>query len=412
MDNGDFNNKDFKSDENRENGWASLSKNGYNKDVEAKNKKPKRKKGLFSYFIVALIAALLGGIMSVYIAPNFIYGKLIPVPSIYQNNADNHPNIEINTKDDLSTITAVAKKNMKSVVGITTIETENNYFFGPTQRQGVGSGVIIDSKGYILTNSHVIGNGNAEEITVQFEDGSKKEGKVLWYETGLDLAVVKVNANNLPKVELGDSDKLEVGELAVAIGNPLGLQYQRTVTSGIVSGLDRTINDGNIYMEDLIQTDASINPGNSGGPLLNSKGEVIGINTAKITSAEGLGFSIPINTAKSVISQVINKGEVKPVYMGIKGIKISKYEKALGIKLSIDEGIILVEIVNDSPAYNAGLRPQDIITKVDGNNIIDMNSLRKILYNYEPGDKANLTVIRNGEEMNLKIIFGETPNNW
>ncbi|KKH59039.1 hypothetical protein DU75_07475, partial [Methanosarcina mazei] len=205
--------------------------------------------------------------------------------------------INITTKEDITTVTAVAKKSMKSVVGITTVETVRDFIW-ERQVQGIGSGVIVDSRGYILTNSHVVGDNNADRITVLFEDGDKKVGQVIWHDPSLDLAMVKVNAINLPVADFGDSDTLQIGEIAVAIGNPLGLEFQRTVTSGIISGLNRTIPLDQYYkMEDLIQTDASINPGNSGGPLLNAKGEVIGINTAKISTGEGLGFAIPINIA-------------------------------------------------------------------------------------------------------------------
>ena len=158
----------------------------------------------------------------------------------------------------------------------------------------------------------------------------------------MDLAILKVNATGLPEATLGDSDNLEVGQLAVAIGNPLGLDFQRTVTSGIISGLHRTIRvDESTIIEDLIQTDASINPGNSGGPLLNSKGEVIGINTAKIKTAEGLGFSIPINMAKTIINQVVKEGTYKTVFIGITGVDLELYERQLGVDLKADNGVIL-----------------------------------------------------------------------
>lgn len=376
--------------------------------------KPYRKrKGVFSYFIVALIAALIGGIISSYVAPAYLYGKYLPIPELYKKNITENAEIKIIPKDDITTVTAVAKKAMKSVVGITTIQTVDYFFWGPRQQQEVGSGVIVDSNGYILTNSHVIADGKADKITVLFKNGDKKEGKVLWYEKALDLAIVKVDATNLPVADLGNSDNLQVGELAVAIGNPLGLEFQRTVTSGIISGLNRSIRtEDNNIIENLIQTDASINPGNSGGPLLNSKGEVIGINTAKIQSAEGLGFAIPINTAKPIIEQVIKKGTFKTVFMGISGVEVEKYEKALGIDLKADSGVIVIEVASKSPAFKAGIRAGDVILKVDGEDVISMNHLRRILYKYKPGDKANIEIMRNGETINLDLTFETRPDNY
>src|SRR5690606_30266415 len=206
-----------------------------------------------------------------------------------------------------------------------------------------------------------INSGNAKNIKVLFNNGDKKEAKVLWYDSLLDLAVVKVDATGLPVAKLGDSDDLIIGETVIAIGNPLGLEFQSTVTSGIISGLNRTITVGNNVIEDLIQTDASINPGNSGGPLLNAKGEVIGINTAKITSAEGLGFAIPINTVKPVIEQIVKTGDYKTVYMGILGIEVELYERQLGVDLAVDEGVVIIKVEDSSPADKAGLMNGDVL---------------------------------------------------
>lgn len=306
--------------------------------------------------------------------------------------------------EKIDAITIVAQDAMNSVVGITTRSLRQIGFF-QQEVGGVGSGVIVDSNGYILTNSHVIDNGNAKHIRVLFDNGDEKEAKVLWYDSLLDLAIIKVDAKNLPVAKLGDSDKLLVGEPAIAIGNPLGLEFQSTVTSGIISGLHRSINvEGNV-IEDLIQTDASINQGNSGGPLLNSKGEVIGINTAKISSAEGLGFAIPINTVKPIIEQIIETGTYKTVVMGITGVEVELYERRLGIDLSADEGVVILEVVQNSPAHKAGLRNGDVITKIDNKSIENMSQLKKALYNYKQGDKAKLTIIRNGTEEILEIEF-------
>ena len=241
-----------------------------------------------------------------------------------------------------------------------------------------------------------------------FENGDKKTGKVLWADPALDLAVVKVDGEGLPAAELGDSDKLQVGQLAVAIGNPLGLDFQRTVTSGVISGLNRTIKvDSANIIEDLIQTDASINPGNSGGPLLNQMGEVIGINTAKIQTGEGLGFAIPINSVKPILEQVIKKGSFNTVMVGIQGVEIERYESALGVDLNVDEGVIILEIVPKSPAEKSGLKSGDIIVEIDNHKIKNMNQMKKVLYKYKKGEKAKLTIIRDGEEKIVEIVLDE-----
>lgn len=406
-------NNNFQNQENRENRDESIytnrtdnrEKHSYTYSVEGK-KAPKKRRGLFSYIVVALIAALIGGTLSSYIAPNYLYGRYIPTPKIFKGS-NNVQKINIDPKDDITTVEAVAKKSMKSVVGITTVQVKQNFFFGPIREQGVGSGVIVDSDGYIMTNSHVIGNSKKSEITVLFENGDKKKGEVLWYDTSLDLAMVKVDGTNLPAAELGNSDDVNVGEIAVAIGNPLGLDFERTVTSGIISGLNRTLETEGKRIEDLLQTDASINPGNSGGPLLNSKGEVIGINTVKIRSevAEGLGFAIPINTAKPIISQVIEKGEFNPVILGIQGISVENYEQMLGRDLSPESGVYIVEVYPDTPAAEVGLRVGDVIIKIDDKETETIDDIRKVLFNYNIGDKSNITILRNGEEKTVGVTF-------
>lgn len=392
--------------------YEKESKNNNNESYYITNQRnDRRKRGFASYVLVAVIASLIGGIITSYIAPKYLYGNIIPVPEIYKEQKSEGSIIKIEPKDDLTTVSAVAEKSMKSVVGITTVEETKDLFGYIREAQGVGSGVIVDSNGYILTNSHVIADGKAKTITVQFEDGTKKEAKVLWVEPSMDLAVIKVDATGLPAADLGDSDELVVGELVVAIGNPLGLQFQRTVTSGIISGLDRTINADNIQMDELLQTDASINPGNSGGPLLNSKGEVIGINTAKITTAEGLGFSIPINAAKSIVQEVIEHGSIKQVYVGIRGINVEQYEKQLNIDIGLDSGIVILEVTKDSPAALTQLKANDIIVSIDEVEITNMVSLKKALYQYKPGDKAVISIIRDGKKIEKTITFKEKPEN-
>lgn len=372
------------------------------KEYSTVNKKPKKtfRGSMLSYIAVILLASIIGGLSSSFIAPK-LFGETTNPTGEYASQV-----VNINSTDDINTIAAVAKKSMSSVVGITTVGVQQDVF-GPRDVEGVGSGIIVNSNGYILTNSHVINDGDSKSITVLFENGEKLEGKTVWNDPVLDLAIVKVETAGLPTATLGDSDKLQVGEIAVAIGNPLGLEFQRTVTSGIVSGLHRSIQvDANNIIEDLIQTDASINGGNSGGPLLNSNGDVVGINTAKIKSAEGLGFAIPINSAKIIIEEVIKTGNYETVFMGISGVGVKEYQARLGVELSQDDGVILIQVGKDTPADNAGLLNGDIINSIDGTNIDNMNQLKKVLYNYKIGDSANLKVIRNNIEIDVEIEFG------
>lgn len=385
---------------NERKSYASIPDDIY---IEREEKKPPKKKGFrgsfLSYITLALVASIIGGFTASYLSPLLLGGSNNNAP-IY--NADP---ITINTSDDIGTVSAVVKKSMKSVVGITTLETVND-LFGESDVGGLGSGVIVDSDGYILTNSHVVADGNAKEIKVLFDNGDQVNGKILWTDPTLDLAIVKVDIKGLTPMELGDSDKLEVGEIAIAIGNPLGLEFQRTVTSGIISGLNRTVAvDRNTVMDNLVQTDASINPGNSGGPLLNSQGQVVGINTAKIRSGEGLGFSIPINSTKSIIKEVIEKGTFETVQLGIKGIDIQEYQSRLGIDLNLEKGVIVLEVVGDSPAAKAGLANNDILLKIGKTDIESMQSLKKTLYDYKKGDTIDLTIIRNNKKETIKVSF-------
>lgn len=380
----------------------------YNYNNYQNYSRPPKKRGFFSYVFLALISAIIGGVVSSYIAPNYLYGKILPMPDIYQDlnrQPQSINQIQITPSDEMSSVTAVASKAMGSVVGITTVVVTREWIWERAQ-EGVGSGVIVDSNGYILTNSHVIGDGNASSINVLFENGDTVEGDVLWYDAVLDLAVVRAQGRNLQAAEFGDSDNLVVGELAVAIGNPLGLDFQRSVTSGVISGLNRSIrvDDYNV-IEDLIQTDASINPGNSGGPLLNGAGQVIGINTAKIQTGEGLGFAIPINMVRPIVEEVIQEGEFSNVYIGFNGRQVGVYERQLGIDLNSDYGVVVLEVIPESSAAEAGLKSLDIIIEIDNKPVETMTSLRKMLYKYRLGDSATLKVIRDGQEIEVVIIF-------
>ena len=305
----------------------------------------------------------------------------------------------------VSTENAVAKKSLDSVVGITTVGVQENMFFQGRVVEGVGSGVVVSKDGYILTNAHVVQDGKAEKIDVLLTNGKKSSAKLLWYDTTLDLAVIKTDLKGLKPVEMGDSDKVQIGDKAIAIGNPLGLDLQSTLTSGYISGKDRTITLQNgLQMDGLMQTDAAINSGNSGGGLFDQEGKLIGINTAK-ASAEGIGFTIPINVAKSIVDNIVTGGSFEGVKLGISGVDVKTFQQATGQKLSIDKGIYVVEVVKGSSAQKAGVTRGDIITKVNGKQINTMSSLKKVLLEVRPKQKGKITVYRDGSTKDLDIEF-------
>jgi Do/DeqQ family serine protease len=292
-------------------------------------------------------------------------------------------------------------------------------FFGsdsptpPSQEivRGIGSGFIINANGQILTNAHVV--DGADTVTVTLKDGRTFKGKVLGEDQVTDVAVVKISSENLPTVTLGDSSQLQPGDEAIAIGNPLGLD--NTVTSGIISAKGRTISDKRI---DFLQTDAAINPGNSGGPLLNSQGQVIGINTAIIQGAQGIGFAIPINTAKRIETQLIAHGKVEHAYVGIEMLTLSpEIKQAInsnpnsGLTVEADRGVLIAKVLPDSPAAKAGLRSGDVIQKIDGQVITDSKSVQELVDNKPVGSHLQLELRRQGQTLNLSLQTEALPAN-
>lgn len=270
--------------------------------------------------------------------------------------------------------------------------------------RSLGSGLIVDKQGYILTNHHVI--QGADEIKVKLIDGREFDGKVKGTDSKTDLALIKIEArDSLPVVRLGDSDKVKIGSWAIAIGNPFGLEH--TVTIGVVSAKGRAI--GATTYEDFIQTDASINPGNSGGPLVNLRGEVIGINTAIVAGGQGIGFAIPINMAKQVIDALITKGKVTRAWLGVT-IQDLTEELARHFNVKPREGVVVADIVKDSPADRAGFREGDIIKKIDEKAVSQPRELQREVAKKIPGDSARLTVLRNGRERTLIATLEEMPS--
>lgn len=299
---------------------------------------------------------------------------------------------------------------IKSVVGISKLKDNGNSIFlgNSEEKLGLGSGVILSENGYILTNQHVVGN-KYSNCYVTLENGLTYNGSVIWIDSNIDLAIVKISADNLEYINMGDSDSLSLAEEVYAIGNPIGIEFQRTVTKGIISGINRTIkieDEANpSYMEDLIQTDATINEGNSGGPLINEKGELIGINTVKISGAEGIGFAVPINIIKPILEKFINTGKFDEAYLGLYG-----YDKEvipyLEENLKIDKGVYIASIQADGPMLNKDIKIGDIITKIDDVQINKMNDLKRYVYTKSPGDKVNITINRNEKEQTIEIELG------
>ncbi len=355
------------------------------------------KRGIGLIVLVCIITGVLSSLLTVVLMKDGV-GK---------NNKENSSQIVVNDAGRSQNIYhAVTDKAMPSVVGITTTTIDkNNVFAIPTQSQGVGTGVIVDANGYILTNSHVVSDGQAVDVNVLFNDGSTTKGKVLWNDDKLDLAMVKVDKRGLTPAELGDSDKVRTGDIAIAIGNPLGLEFQKSVTQGIISGLDRTIQTEQSNMTGLMQTDASINPGNSGGPLLNEKGQVIGINTAKASQAEGLGFAIPVNTVKPIVEQIIKSGNFEKVTLGIKGIDLAIFEASTGTDLEAEDGVYIAEVMANTPAQKSGIQTGDVIVKVGDDNVTTMSDLNKSLYKYSVGDKSQIVINRGGKEIKVEAKF-------
>ncbi len=287
------------------------------------------------------------------------------------------------------------------------------HFFGPFfpfprqprefKQRGVGSGFIISRNGYILTNNHVV--QGADKITVRLHDGREFKAKIIGTDPNTDVALIKINADNLPILPLGDSDKLEVGEWVMAIGNPFGLSY--TLTVGVVSAKGRS-NVGITDYEDFIQTDAAINPGNSGGPLINIRGEAVGINTAIFTKSGGymgIGFAIPINMVKAIEKQLIEKGEVTRGYLGVMIQELTPdLRESFGLKEN--EGVLISDVIEGSPAEKAGLKRGDVVIEFNGKKVTDVSQFRNLVALTPPGTKSKIVVIRNGKRKEFEVILG------
>lgn len=297
-----------------------------------------------------------------------------------------------------------------SVVGISKFKARDNSVFSNNTEISSGTGIVVSENGYILSNSHVTGE-KYSSCYVTLKNGNSYNSQVVWSDTDLDLSICKINAYNLTPATLGDSTLIKPGYSVFAIGNPIGFEFQRTVTSGIISATNRTIKldeDNSVsYMTDLIQTDASINPGNSGGPLLLSTGEVIGINTIKITSADGIGFAIPINVVKPVIESFKSTGSFDEAYIGILAYDSNVIPYLSSTPNNFSSGIYVVQISANSPASSSLLQEGDIINSIDGISISTMNDLREYIYTKKPNDTVSLDISRGKISKKISIILGK-----
>lgn len=360
-------------------------------------------KKITAYFVVAVLGAMIGGGLVMNYNKNAAIGKGNPFVT-----ATAQAQVSSGLSDSRNTaIVRAAQAVGPAVVGITNKGYANGKRKGLIE-QGVGSGVIFDANGYIATNNHVV--EGAKEITVSLADGRTMNGRVLGADPVTDLAVVKVDATGLPTAVLGDSDSLVVGEPALAIGNPLGLEFQGSVTAGVVSALNRSIEIGERKFK-LIQTDAAINPGNSGGALVNADGVLVGINSAKIAVAgvEGIGFAIPTNIARPILQSLIDKGYVVRAYLGV-GALDSKSAAAYGYDLDFDKGVYVAQLVNNGPAAKAGLNKGDVILKVAGTETNSVADLRAAIDAQAVGASVDVVFLRNGQQQTVTVVLEEMPN--
>ena len=329
----------------------------------------KKKSHLFRNIILFIISALFLLSFSYYIYTTY---SNIEMSSEYDISKISTSNNSVSTTTNLD-ISNMLEDVSNCVVGISKIKSHSTSIFSTSSLNdlGIGTGIIVSNNGYILSNCHVTGE-KFSTCYITLENGNTYDATVLWCNSELDLSVSKINASGLNYVKFGDSSKIKSGETVYAIGNPIGYEFRRTITSGIISAINRTIkieeNNSVSYMTDLIQTDASINPGNSGGPLILSTGEVIGVNSVKITSAEGIGFAIPINVVKPVIEKIVSTGAFDEAYLGI--YAYDKETTPYFSSTNVPNGIYIAHINKDSPAYSSGIKIGDIITSIDDNKRI------------------------------------------
>ncbi len=302
-------------------------------------------------------------------------------------------------------VTQAVEKVSESLVSVSSMRLERR-FFGIVPLEGQGSGVILDKKGLILTNSHVI--DGAARVQVSFKDGRTLVGEVVGSDEATDIAVIRVDASNLPAAELGDSESLKVGQFVLAIGNALGLPGGPTVSLGVLSAMGRPLPGADLIFEGLLQTDAAVNPGNSGGPLADLEGRVIGINSAMIPFAQGVGFAIPINTVKRITNEIMEKGRVARPWIGVSGLDLTQ-PLARRYGIPAQSGFFVAEVVPNGPAHAAGLQAGDVVLGAAGHQVSHTKDLLLALSQVKPGGFIELEVDRMGSRIRLRIKSAEAP---
>ena len=398
----EINSKDEVKKDDDKNFSDVKSKSSKESNDNSKNKKVKKKSGFkrgIALVAGAVIVAILGGAIGaggVYYA----FKNSIPVSTLENNSNTSVNPPAFKGEDGELTVPQVVEKVTPAVVGVSTKSLVRDQFFNVKEQEGLGSGFIINEDGYVVTNYHVI-NG-AQEVKVIFSDGKEVNAKVVNYDAERDIAVIKITDDvKMPGIaQLGDSSTVKAGEEVIAIGNPLGKEFSSTVTKGIVSSPNRKMKTENGNVLDYIQTDAAINPGNSGGPLINSKGEVIGINTAKKVGEdiEGIGFAIPINEVKTRLVSLS-----KPILK--LGITARTVTPELAKENKLEEGVYVVGVQEFSPAEKAGLKIGDLIVEFGGKRVKTLEELNQVKSQYNDGDSVPVEIIRNGKKVNLNLTL-------
>lgn len=360
------------------------------------------------YILKKIMLIILIGIISIFLYQIFIDLKQ---NSYKEQTYGTKLSADEETAEEVKDVSTIIEKASKCVVGISKMQSLGSSVFtsNSSEELGLGSGIIVSKKGYILTNQHVV--GKSKNCYVTTDDGNTYTGKVLWSNFDIDLAVLKVDKVFNNKVNIGNSNSVRIGQTVYAIGNPIGFEFQRTVTAGIISAVDRTVKIKNedetySYMSNLIQTDATINPGNSGGPLIDNEGRIIGINTIKITSAEGIGFAIPINIIKPIIEKFEQTGEFKEAYLGIYAYDGSVMSY-INHNIKLSEGIYIESIIENGPASVTELKKGDIVFRIDNTSVNKMCELQSYIFSKNIGDEITLTVIKNNKEKQVKIMLGQ-----
>ncbi|HWJ03967.1 MAG TPA: trypsin-like peptidase domain-containing protein [Verrucomicrobiae bacterium] len=370
--------------------------------------RPRKARGALIGLLYTVVGSLLGGLIILALVTNGTIKINVPVVPAATSapaattSTPSTPTPIVNS--GTTPVVSIADRLGPAVVGVVNkVDASGSQMFGASGG-GTGSGVIFDAKGYIVTNNHVVAGANQLEVVLA--DGRRVAAKLVGTDARTDLAVIKIEADKLTVANFGDSDKLRVGELAVAIGNPLGEDYYGSVTAGIISATQRTIQVDSTQYIDLLQTDAAINPGNSGGALINGQGEVIGINSVKIggTKVEGMGFAIPSNTVQRVIKDLVEKGKVSRPWLGV--IYVSDVNKMTNAPKDLQYGV-KVQVAADGPAKKAGMLDGDIIMEVNGEKIDSFAILQRVIFRSKIGDKLDVTVFRNDKQEKISVVLEE-----